>query len=62
VDIAALVNVSSRAWSLAILGALASGTSGRQAALLSATGAGRTAFAASLMICPLWMGPDVMFG
>jgi DNA-binding HxlR family transcriptional regulator len=47
-DIAALVNVSSRAWSLAILGALASGTPGRQAALISATGAGRTAFAASL--------------
>lgn len=47
-DIVALVNVSSRAWSLAILSALASGTPGRQAALRSATDAGRTAFAASL--------------
>ncbi|WP_308917177.1 winged helix-turn-helix transcriptional regulator [Jannaschia sp. LMIT008] len=47
-DIASLVNVSSRAWSLAILAALASGTPGRQAALLTRTGAGRTALAASL--------------
>ena len=47
-DIVALVNVSSRAWSLAVLAALASGTPGRQAALLAHTGAGRTAFAASL--------------
>ncbi len=47
-DIITLVNLSSRAWSLDILAALAAGTRGRQAALLTATGAGRTAFAASL--------------
>lgn len=47
-DIRTLVNLSSRAWSVDILAELATGTPGRQAALLSATGAGRTAFAASL--------------
>ena len=47
-DIRVLVNISSRAWSLNILAALAAGTPGRQAALLDVTGAGRTAFAASL--------------
>jgi DNA-binding HxlR family transcriptional regulator len=47
-DIPALVNVSSRAWSFAVLAALASGTPGRQAALLNRTGAGRTALTASL--------------
>lgn len=47
-DIRTLVNLSSRAWSLDILAALATGTPGRQAALLTATGAGRTALAASL--------------
>ncbi|RYH02221.1 transcriptional regulator [Salipiger sp. IMCC34102] len=47
-DISLLVNLSSRAWSLDILAALASGTPGRQTTLLSATGAGRSAFAGSL--------------
>ncbi|XWN31487.1 MAG: winged helix-turn-helix transcriptional regulator [Devosia sp.] len=43
-----LVKVASRAWSLSILAALVSGTPARQAPLLAATGAGRTAFTASL--------------
>lgn len=47
-DINALVKVTSRAWSLNILAAMHEGTPGRQASLLSATGAGRTAFAQSL--------------
>ncbi|MEC9435034.1 MAG: winged helix-turn-helix transcriptional regulator [Pseudomonadota bacterium] len=44
----ALVKLASRAWSLAILAALDAGAPGRQAPLLAATGAGRTAFGASL--------------
>ena len=47
-DINLLVNITSRAWSLAILAELSRGTPGRQAALMTATGAGRTAFAQSL--------------
>ena len=47
-DITCLVNISSRAWSLNILAALEAGAPGRQAALLEATGAGRTALGASL--------------
>lgn len=47
-DIGALVKVTSRAWSLDILALMHRGTPGRQAALLSASGAGRTAFAQSL--------------
>ncbi|MEP0520496.1 MAG: winged helix-turn-helix transcriptional regulator [Hyphomicrobiales bacterium] len=47
-DINTLVKVTSRAWSLHILSLMHSGTPGRQAALLSASGAGRTAFAQSL--------------
>lgn len=43
-----LVKVTSRAWSLDILALLHGGTPGRQAALLSQTGAGRTAFTQSL--------------
>lgn len=47
-DIDALVKLSSRAWSLTILALLHRGTPGRQAPLLAASGAGRTAFAQSL--------------
>ena len=47
-DIALLVKLTSRAWALDILAQMHAGVPGRQAALLSATGAGRTAFAASL--------------
>lgn len=47
-DIDILVNISSRAWSLPILSQLHSGVPGRQAALLTATGATRTAFAQSM--------------
>ena len=47
-DIDLLVKLSARAWALPILAALAAGTPGRQAALLAATGAGRSAFQASL--------------
>jgi len=47
-DINALVKLTSRAWSLNILALLDAGVPGRQAPLLSATSAGRTAFAASL--------------
>lgn len=47
-DIDLLVKLTSRAWSLAILAQLHRGTPGRQAPLLAATGAGRTAFAQSL--------------
>jgi DNA-binding HxlR family transcriptional regulator len=47
-DIDRLVKLTSRAWSLSILARLDAGTPGRQAALLAATGAGRTAFAQSL--------------
>lgn len=47
-DINLLVKLTSRAWSLPILAAFDQGVAGRQAPLLAATGAGRTAFAASL--------------
>ncbi|QPM91514.1 winged helix-turn-helix transcriptional regulator [Pseudooceanicola algae] len=47
-DIDTLVRITSRAWSLNILASLDAGVPGRQAALLAATGASRTAFAQSL--------------
>ncbi len=47
-DIATLVKLTSRAWSLNILALLHSGVPGRQAPLLAATQASRTSFAASL--------------
>ncbi len=47
-DIDTLVKITSRAWSLNILALMRDGTPGRQAILLNATGAGRTAFAQSL--------------
>ena len=47
-DIKLIVNITSRAWSLPILACLSEGTPGRQAPLLKATGATRTAFAQSL--------------
>ena len=47
-DISLLVNITSRAWALPILSNMHNGIAGRQAALLTATGASRTAFAQSL--------------
>ena len=47
-DINTLVKITSRAWSLEILALLYMGTPGRQASLISASGAGRTALAQSL--------------
>jgi len=47
-DITLIVKVSSRAWSLKILALMAEGVVGRQAPLLSASGASRTAFVQSL--------------
>lgn len=47
-DIKQLVNITSRAWAVPILAALHEGVPGRQAPLLTATGAGRTAFAQSM--------------
>lgn len=47
-DINLLVKVTSRAWALNVLALLYSGTPGRQASLLLATGAGRTALTHSL--------------
>lgn len=47
-DIETLVKVTSRAWSLHILALMHTGVPGRQAPLLAASGAGRTAFGASL--------------
>ena len=47
-DINALVNMTSRAWGLPILAAFHDGVPGRQAPLLAATGASRTAFGQSL--------------
>lgn len=47
-DIASFVNLTSRAWALPILSSLHDGVAGRQAPLLAATGASRTAFAQSL--------------
>lgn len=42
------VNITSRAWALPILSNLHDGVAGRQATLLTATGANRTAFAQSM--------------
>ncbi len=47
-DINELVKVTTRAWSFRILALLHDGVPGRQAALLTASGAGRTAFGQSL--------------
>ncbi|OKL42751.1 transcriptional regulator [Pseudovibrio exalbescens] len=47
-DIGMLVNITSRAWAMPILSSLHSGVAGRQAPLLAATGASRTAFAQSM--------------
>lgn len=47
-DINLLVKITSRAWSLNILELLHNGVAGRQATLLSASGASRTAFTQSL--------------
>lgn len=47
-DIKLLVNIASRAWAFPILWSLHAGIAGRQAPLLTATGAGRTAFAQSM--------------
>lgn len=47
-DIIDLVKLTERAWSLEILAALHRGVPGRQAPLIAATGAGRTAFGQSL--------------
>ncbi len=47
-DISSFVNLTSRAWALPILSSLHEGVAGRQATLLAATGASRTAFAPSL--------------
>jgi DNA-binding HxlR family transcriptional regulator len=47
-DIRLLVNITSRAWALPILASLNAGVPGRQAPLLAATGASRTAFAQSM--------------
>ena len=47
-DIALFVNITSRAWSLPILSSLHKGVAGRQATLLAATSASRTAFTQSL--------------
>ena len=47
-DIEFLVKLTARAWSLSILARLDAGVPGRQAPLLAATGAGRTAIAQSL--------------
>ncbi len=47
-DIELLVKLTSRAWSLSILAQMDRGVPGRQATLISAIGAGRTAFRQSL--------------
>ena len=47
-DIKALVNTTSKAWAMPILANLHAGVAGRQAPLLAATGASRTAFAQSM--------------
>ncbi|SFK66010.1 winged helix-turn-helix transcriptional regulator [Shimia haliotis] len=46
--IKSFVNITSRAWAIPILSSLHVGVAGRQAALLTATGASRTAFAQSV--------------
>ncbi len=47
-DIKLFVNITSRAWAIPILSNLHLGVAGRQAPLLAATGANRTAFAQSI--------------
>lgn len=47
-DITLILNITSRVWALPILSSLHKGVAGRQAPLLAATGAGRTAFAQSM--------------
>lgn len=47
-DISLLVSITSRAWALPILSRMHAGVAGRQAPLLAATGASRTAFAQSM--------------
>jgi DNA-binding HxlR family transcriptional regulator len=47
-DIEAFVNTTSRAWAIPILASLHAGIAARQAPLLTATGASRTAFAQSM--------------
>lgn len=47
-DIGLFVNTTSRAWAIPILSNLHAGVAGRQAPLLAATGASRTAFAQSM--------------
>ncbi len=47
-DIKTVVKITAKAWSLPILSQLHVGVAGRQAPLLAATGAGRTAFAQSM--------------
>ncbi|MEM8978139.1 MAG: winged helix-turn-helix transcriptional regulator [Pseudomonadota bacterium] len=47
-DIKLFVNTTSRAWAMPILASLYAGVAGRQAPLLAATGASRTAFAQSM--------------
>ncbi len=47
-DIRQFVNITSRAWALPILWSLHAGVAGRQAPLLAATGASRTAFSQSM--------------
>lgn len=47
-DIKTFVNITSRAWALPILSSLHDGVPARQATLLKATGASRTAFAQSM--------------
>ena len=48
-DIEVFVNTTSRAWAIPILANLHAGIAGRQAPLLAATGASRTAFAQSMV-------------
>jgi len=47
-DIKLFVNITSRAWAMPVLAQLHAGVAGRQAPLLAATGASRTAFAQSM--------------
>lgn len=47
-SIGGIVKITERAWALSILAAFHRGVPGRQAPLLAATGAGRTAFAQSM--------------
>ncbi|MFY0617279.1 MAG: winged helix-turn-helix transcriptional regulator [Shimia sp.] len=47
-DIKLLVKITSRAWALDIMAQMHRGVPGRQAALIAASGAGRTAFGVSL--------------